>query len=773
MIKVIGNVFKIDTAHNTYLIRINKFNNVICDYFGAKIGDNDSYDFAEERIQYGEGCSTSYSEEDPNYNLDMVSLEVSSVGRGDYREPSVIIKSQDGYTFDPVYKGHEIRKYVPNTSLPYLRNAEELDELVIETYDEVNGVKVLLKYVVGEENDVIIRNTEIVSTKEEVRIIKASSMQFELTNQDFTLLSLYGTWGSENNIEETKVSHQIIKIDSKTGDSSNKHNPFFLIKERDATVSHGNVYSFNLMYSGNHEEIIEMNAFDKVRIQNGISSFCFDWTLKEGDSFETPLSILTFSDQGLNGSSQNMHHFIENHVIRDKDSQAPIVINNWEVTGANFKAKKVKSIIKSAAELGIEMFVLDDGWFSTRDNDHSGLGDYDVNKKKLPKGLNGLANYCEKKEMSFGLWFEPECVNEDSKLFRAHPDWIIHSERRKPCKGRNQYMLDLTRTEVQNYIIENVNSILDNNNISYVKWDMNRHISDVSSALYDAGEMYHRYMLGLYHVFDMIISAHPKVFFEGCSSGGNRFDLGILNWFDQIWTSDDTDAYERIKIQSGAALGYPLRCISNHVACSPSGSVLRKTPIETRINVAMFGSFGFETDLKKLYKTERQQVEKAIAFYKEHRLLVRDGDFYQLKTLRDDGYALFLLVSKNKKEGMLGYFQGLNEMTHKTDVIKLQGFDDDRNYEFSSDRSRINLNDFAAHVHSIVPFINERGPLFAAVAKRFTLDGEEEKYVLSGAALNNGVLKLDNKWVGTGIGEHVRVMPDFASRLYYIHQIDE
>ncbi len=773
MIKVQNNIFRLDTKNSTYLIRINKYNNVICDYFGASLGDNDSYEFAEEKIQYGEGCSVAYSEDDPNFTLDMVSLEVSSVGRGDYREPSVIIKSQDGYTFDPVYKGYEIRKYVPNTSLPYLRNADSLDELVIETYDETNGVRVLLKYVIDEENDVIIRNTQIIPTKEEIHLLKAASMQFELTNQDFTLLSLYGTWGSENNIEETKVSHQIIKIDSKTGDSSNKHNPFFLLKERDASVSYGNVYAFNLMYSGNHEETIEMNAFQKVRIQNGISSFCFDWKLAVGESFETPLSVMTFSDKGLNGSSQNMHHFINDHVCRNKEDKAPIVINNWEVTSFGFNSKKVKSIIRSAAKRGIEMFVLDDGWFSTRDNDHSGLGDYDVNKKKLPKGLNGIAKYCKKKGMSFGLWFEPECVNEDSNLYRAHPDWIIHSERRKPCKGRNQYVLDLTREEVQNYIIENVNNILDNNDISYVKWDYNRHISDVSSAIYDAGEMYHRYMLGLYRVFDEIITKHPDVFFEGCSSGGNRFDLGILNWFDQIWTSDDTDAYERLKIQSGTALGYPLRCISNHVSCSPSGATLRNTPIETRNNVAMFGAYGFELNLKKLYKREKIQVDKSIAFYKEHRLLVRDGDFYQLKTLKDDGYALFLIVSKDKKEAMLGYFQGLNSMTHKTDVIKLTGLDEDKNYEFAStDKAKINLNDFAAFVPQLVPFINERGPLFAAVSKRFTLDAEEEKYVLSGKALNNGALKLTGKWVGTGIGDKVRTMPDFSSRLYYIRQVD-
>ncbi len=771
MITCQNNIFKIDTLNTTYLIRINSHKHVISEYYGSKIDSQDNYAFSEETIKYPAGSSIAYDESDSQYSLDMQCLEISSIGKGDYKEPSIVIKCDEGYVLDLCYQNYKIQKYVPDKSLPYLRKAD-LDELIIETMDSTNGVLVELHYVCDVDDDVIIRNIIVKPTKKKIHLLKASSMQLEMPNQDFTLVSTYGTWGSENNIDEMPLKHGIFKIDSKTGASSNRHNPFFMLKEGGSTGVFGNVYAFNLMYSGNHEEIIELSTFDKVRIQNGINSFCFDFELKKGDKFVTPLSVMTFSSKGSNGASINMHHFVENFVIKDKVKVAPIVINNWEATFFDFNATKLRSIIRNASKQGMEMFVLDDGWFSTRNNDHSGLGDYDVNTKKIPGGLNRIANYAKKHKMKFGLWFEPEMVNEDSRLFRLHSDWIIKCKDRTPSKGRNQYVLNLSRKDVQDYIIENVSKVLHSSDISYIKWDMNRHMSDVGTLNYDSGEMFHRYMLGLYRVFDEITSEFPNIYYEGCSSGGNRFDLGILNYFDQIWTSDDTDAYERIKIQSGTSLGYPLRCISNHVSTSPSNSVLRNTPLDTRINVALFGSYGFELDLTKNYPIEDKNIAESIKFYKKYRLLIRDGDFYQLKNINKDGYALWLVVNKEKSEALLGYFQGLNKMNRGTETINLIGLDPNSDYQFTTRKQILNYQTFGSLVHQAIKIkFNERGPLFTALTKRIGMDGEKENYIIGGKALMSGALKLDNKWIGTGVGSDTRTMPDFASRVYVIKKV--
>ena len=521
--------------------------------------------------------------------------------------------------------------------------------------------------------------------------------------------------------------------------------------------------------------MIEHSSFNKVRIQTGINPYCFKYELKQNETFETPIAVMTYSDLGINGASQNMHGFVTDNIIKQehKYSDSPILINNWEATYMKFKESNLKAIIKNAKNLGLEMFVLDDGWFGRRTDDTKGLGDYDVNTKKLHKGLLGISKFTNKKELKFGLWFEPEMVNEDSKLYEEHPDWALKSDIREPSKGRHQLVLDLSRVEVQDYIITNVNEILDNNNIEYVKWDMNRHISDISSNNYHAGEISHRYMIGLYRIFKEIIDTHPNIYFEGCASGGNRFDLGILSFFDQIWTSDDTDAYERINIQSGYALAYPLRTISNHVSAAPSHSVLRYTPIDTRFNVALFGRLGYELDLSTLEPAEKKVVTAQIEFYKEHRTLIRDGLFYQLKDIKEDNIALWLVVSKDKKEAILGYYNCLQKMNSSIDEIKLTGLDPNQMYEFEVRPQKHNLHMFGGLINHILPFkINERGFIINTTCKYYMMDGEKESYKLSGSALMNGALKLNQQWMGTGLNENVRALGDFGSRLYYIKAIN-
>lgn len=776
MILFKNNIFKIDTKNTSYIIRISKFNHLLTDYYGSKIATQEDYEFSKEKYDTPGGCAVWYSESDNNYSLDSFSMEVSSVGKGDYKEPSLIIDNGRDYILDLVYVDHQINDKVSKlNTLPTPHGF--LEELVINLKDRYLDIHVSLHYLVDEENDVISRNVIITNKMENpIYLNKVMSMQLELVNQNFELTNLYGGWGFEGQKSKVTLDHGIYINDSKTGNSSNRHNPFFMLKAKDATYNSGNVYSFNLLYSGNHYEMVECSSFNKVKIQSGINPYCFKYELNQNEVFEAPFAILTYSNKGSNGASQNMHGFISSHILKEvhKNVSAPILINNWEATYMKFKESTLHAIINNAKDLKLEMFVLDDGWFGRRTDDLRGLGDYDVNKKKLRRGLKGISEYTNKKKLKFGLWFEPEMVSIDSALYEVHPDWALKNEFREPSMGRHQLVLDLSRKEVQDYIIENVNNILDNNNIEYVKWDMNRHMSDVSSTLYHAGELPHRYMIGLYRVFDEIISKHPNVYFEGCASGGNRFDLGILYYFDQIWTSDDTDAYERINIQSGYSLAYPLRCLSNHVSAAPSHSVLRYTPIDTRFNVAFFGALGYELDLSTLEPFEKKSIKKQIQFYKKHRLLVRDGTFYQLKDIKEDGIAIWLVVSKDKKEAVLGYYNSLQKMNPSIDEIKVPGLDENLMYKFEVRHQEHNIHMFGGLINQILPVrVNERGALVNTICKYKTMPGETESYIVSGSALASGALKLNQQWMGTGFNDHVRALADFGSRLYYIKAIEQ
>ena len=776
MINKYENIFKIDTKDTSYIIRISEFNHVLNDYYGAKISDTLDFKFSKEKYGCMAGTAVYYSEDDVSYVLDMLSTEITSVGKGDFKEPSLVIDNGHDYILDLVYQDYTINNNpTPLSTLPSPHSIDE--ELTLCLKDRYLDIFVELHYLVSYEANVIARNIIIKNKMENpIHLNKAMSMNLEMVGKKFELISLYGGWGFEGQKRKVLLDHGMYVFDSKTGNSSNRHNPFFLLKNVDATYTNGDVYEFNLMYSGNHYEMIEHSSFNKVRIQTGINPHCFKYQLAKNEIFETPYAVMTYSNLGINGASQNMHNFVRNHITKKEhlETLSPLLINNWEATYMRFTEGNLKQIINNAKNLGLEMFVLDDGWFGRRTDDTKGLGDYDVNKKKLHKGLEGIADFSNKKGLEFGLWFEPEMVNTDSALYEEHPDWAIKSNYREPSLGRHQLVLDLSKKEVQDYIISNVNYILDNNNITYVKWDMNRHMSDLASDLYHAGELPHRYMIGLYRVLKEIIYTHPKVFFEGCASGGNRFDLGMLAYFDQIWTSDDTDAYERINIQSGYSLAYPLKCLSNHVSAAPSHSVLRYTPIDTRFNVAFFGAMGYELDLSLLESAEKGQVKKQIDFYKEHRKLVHDGDFYQLKDIKEDGIALWLVVSKDKKEAILGYYNSLQKMNPSVDEIKLVGLDETLKYKFIVRHQEHNLHMFGGLINQILPFkINERGFIINTVCKYKTMPGETEEYTLSGQALLAGALKLNQQWMGTGFNENIRALGDFGSRLYHIKAVEE
>ncbi|MCQ2772206.1 MAG: alpha-galactosidase [Bacilli bacterium] len=771
MIKEFNNVIRLDTKNTTYLIRISAFNHILSEYYGDRLGEEDEFLFSMEKFDIPGGSAVAYDDSKPGYCLDYLSTEISSVGKGDYKDPSLIIDNGKDYVLDLTYKSHEINKTFTKVSgLPNPHG--DAEELVIHLSDELLHINVDLHYVVFEDSDVIARRMVLTNRGDtKISINKAMSLQLDMVGKNFELINLYGGWCFEGQKSSNTLDHTLYVNDSKTGASSNRHNPFFALKEKEATGLSGGVYGFNLIYSGNHYESVEHSSFNKVRVMLGVSPYCFKWNLASNEIFETPFAVMTYSSNGVNGMSQNMHNFVREHISPSchKGNNHPILVNNWEATYMKFKASNLKKIAKTGSKLGLEMFVLDDGWFGRREDDTKGLGDYDVNKKKLPSGLDGLAKSVNKKGMQFGLWFEPEMISVDSKLYEEHPDWAIHVDGRNPSLGRHQLVLDLTRDDVISYIIENVNKTIDDNNVQYVKWDMNRHISDLSSNIYSGGELFHRYILGLYKLYEGIIASHPNVFFEGCSSGGNRFDLGGLAYFDQIWTSDDTDAYERLSIQSGYSLAYPLSTLSNHVAAETSHQALRKIPLETRFNVALFGSLGYELDISTLEPVEKKAVESQIEFSKEHRNLIMDGDFYQLKDVKRDGYSLWLVVSKDKKEAILGYFNGLQRINPSVDEIRLVGLESEAKYTFQVRHQDHNIHLFGGLINQVLPIkVNEKGFLVYEVSKRMTMPGENEEYSLSGKSLMAGALKLKQQWMGTGFNDDVRLLGDFGSRVYHI-----
>ncbi|MCX5775157.1 MAG: alpha-galactosidase [Firmicutes bacterium] len=775
MINVKDNVFQLDTEHTTYLLRIDETKHVRTEYFGKKIRTADNYDFSKEKWAFALGSSVVFDKAHPELSLDNLSLEYSTVGKGDFREPSILLKTKAGFTADFLYQGFEIKQGIEDLeSLPTPHTGGET--LVLHLEDTTAKISLDLSYVIFTESDVIIRNTKIINKSSETFTLnKLMSFQLDLLNQKFELVNLYGGWASEMHRSEKTLGPGIYINDSKTGASSNRHNPFFMLKSKDSDLNHGNVYAFNLIYSGNHYEMVEVNSYGKIRLQAGINPFCFEWSLKPEESFISPWGVLSFSDQGKNGASQHMHHFINHHVIRGdwalKDR--PVLLNNWEATYFDFTENKLHDLLKRAKDFGIELFVLDDGWFGKRTDDTKGLGDWEVNPKKLPHGLERLADSVNKAGLKFGLWFEPEMVNEDSELFRSHPEWAIKTPDRVPSYGRNQIVLDLGLEEVQKYIVDSLSKILDSANIEYVKWDMNRHMSDFYSSRFDQGEFFHRYILGLYHVLETLTKKYPHVLWESCSSGGNRNDLGILSYMQQNWASDDTDAFERLTIQSGTAMAYPLSTIGAHVSASPSHQLLRRTPIDTRFNVASFGTLGYELDLKKLSPVEEEAVKDQIVFYKEHRHLLQYGSFYQLKTLEKDGYVSWMVLSDDRKEGIISYFQGLGKSNPTVDILQGTDFIEDALYHVSARHQETNIKTFGGLLNMALPVnLNEDGRIIDLISKHKTIEellkkSYDENYDVYGDAINNGAIKLSPQWSGTGFNEYVRVLADFGSRLYY------
>ncbi|MBQ8879669.1 MAG: alpha-galactosidase [Clostridia bacterium] len=770
MITESGKRFILNTRDTTYAIGITDSGHPEHLYYGSRIEVGD-IEAVRMKNTFVLGTSVEYSHDTPGYSLDNLLLEYSGVGKGDYRHTPIELIMPDGsFVTDFVYSSHRIYDGAYTSSdLPTAYGESKTLELVLSD-KKYPDIIIKLSYTVFYECNVICRNVELCNnSNSEVFIRKLMSFMLDVPASAYDMITFDGTWAREAHAHRRSVEQGILVNDSTTGASSNRHNPGFLLASREADSERGRVYGFNLVYSGNHYSAVECGPFETVRVMSGINPLCFLWKLKSGDSFVTPQAVMTVADAGISSVMENMHAFVNDHIVRGqhKGADRPIVLNNWEATFFNFNRRKIHSLAGRAKKLGVEMFVLDDGWFGARNSDRAGLGDWTVNTKKLPGGLKSLVRKINRMGMKFGLWFEPEMVNEDSDLYREHPDWAVRVPGREGSVGRNQYLLDLTREEVRDYIVDSVNRVLGEANIEYVKWDFNRHTSDFySSSLKNQGEFCHRYVLGLYEVLRRIFfERNPRVLFESCSSGGNRFDLGMLCYSPQIWTSDNTDPIERLDIQGGIYCLYPQSCVSAHVSMSPHQQTLRDTPLSTRFNVSVFGVLGYELDFGELTPRERWEIKQQISFYKKHRRTFQYGKlkFVNSQNLNKKHWQIY-----TDDEIIVGEFQTRLISCPPRDILRVPYADADGSYYVDRVRQYLRIGRFGSLVKHILPrFIRPGGIILNKVEKHYSMTDGEEHYSSSGKALRSGI-SLSMQYEGTGYHKDLRILGDFGSDLYLI-----
>ena len=628
---------------------------------------------------------------DRTFSRDSLPKEYSTTGEMDYHTPAAVVRQKDGSNaLLLTYEGYKIVDGKPDLKgLPhsFVESNDEAETLIVTLVDEKSQVKFELSYTIYRDRPVITRSVRVINDgTDTVNIEKVASMQIDFVDRNFESITLPGAHAHERRVDRSEINQGIHVYSSHRGTSSHQMNPFIALVDPDTNEFAGDAYGFALVYSGNHKFEVEKDQFAQTHVNIGIDDFNFNWELKPQADFQAPEVLMVYSGQGLNKMSQAFHNLIHDRVIRSKykDQVRPILVNNWEATYFDFNEEKLKPIVDDAKEMGIEMFVLDDGWFGHRDDDNSSLGDWKVYKKKFPNGLDHFADYVHKQGLKFGLWFEPEMISIDSDLYKAHPDYLMHVPGRTPSPSRNQYVLDLGRKEVRDNIFAQMDKILSSNKIDYIKWDMNRHLSDIYEADLPSskqGEVYHRYVLGLYDLLERIVDKYPDLLIEGCSGGGGRFDAGMAYYNPQIWASDDSDAIDRLSIQYGTSLVYPQSMMTSHVSVSPNEQNGRITPFNTRGVVAMWGDLGYELDLTKMSKEDRQAVKKQVAEYKKIRKVTQYGTFYRLKSAQTSNQCAWETVSQDKNEAILSVVRVMASAQPYLTKTKLVGLDPQKHYE--------------------------------------------------------------------------------------------
>ncbi len=665
-------------------------------YFGKAIRDRESFDHL---VEMNHRPMTAYVfEGNKKFSLDHIKQEYPSYGTTDFRHPAVEIVQPNGSRItDFVYVSHTISAGKPkleNLPATYTEQDDEAQTITFLLHDGLLDVDLELNYTLFADKPALARSARFINNGSlDLHLTHAMSLSLDLPDCDYEFVHFSGAWSRERHMKVRKLEMGIQSVESTRGTSSHNHNPFVVLKRPETTEFSGEAIGFSLVYSGNFLAQAEVDTWGTTRLTMGINPFQFDWKLTPGESFQTPEAVMVYSTTGLNGMSQVYHKLYQKRLARGywRDRPRPILINNWEATYFDFTEDKLVTIAEAAKNDGVELFVLDDGWFGARCNDFAGLGDWVANTDRLARGITGLAERIDALGMKFGLWFEPEMVNMDSDLFRAHPDWRICTPNRRVSHGRNQYVLDYSRKEVVDYIYGMMAKILSEAKVSYIKWDMNRCITEAFSAALPAdqqGELFHRYILGVYDLYDRLTTNFPQVLFESCASGGGRFDPGLLYYAPQGWASDDSDAIERLKIQYGTSMCYPISSIGAHVSVVPNHQVFRVTPIATRANVAHFGTFGYELDLNKLTEEERKQVREQIKFMKKYREVIQFGTFYRLISPFDNAnFTAWMVVSEDQKTALVGYYKILNEVNGPYHRVKLCGLNPDMQYTVDGDAS--------------------------------------------------------------------------------------
>ncbi|MCF2623851.1 alpha-galactosidase [Ligilactobacillus salivarius] len=672
----------------SYLIKILANEQLGQLYFGKRIPNRENHDYLVENTYRP---VTSYVfDDDYSFSLGSVKQEYPAYGTTDQRRPALDIKQPNGsritdfkYVSHKIYAGKRKLTGLPAT---YVENESEATTLEINLYDELIQVTLCLQYTIFENSAAIARSVKFSNDSDQKYQLKtALSLNLDLPDANYEWLQFSGAWGRERHLHKTPLRPGIQAINSARGASSHMQNPFVILKRPFTTEEQGEALGVSFVYSGNFLAQAEVDEYSVTRLQIGIDPFQFSWCLKPNETFQTPEAILAYTSEGLNQLSQTFQKLYTTRLARGywRDKERPILINNWEATYFDFTEEKLLSIAKKAKELGIELFVLDDGWFGERTKETAGLGDWYVNRNRLKNGISGLSRKIHDLGMMFGLWLEPEMVNKDSDLYRKHPDYIIETPKRHASHGRKQYVLDFSRKEVVDNIHEQLVKILDGDEIDYIKWDMNRNITECYSIAYppeQQGEIMHRYILGVYDLYERLIERYPKILFESCASGGGRFDAGMLYYAPQAWTSDDSDAIERLKIQYGTSFGYPQSMMGAHVSASPNEQLGRNTPLKIRGDVAFFGAFGYELDLDKLSSTELASIKKQIELMKKYRSIFQYGTFYRLKSPFEGNIVSWMVVSEDKSQAIVGYYKILNDVNCEYRRLYLPGLEADTLY---------------------------------------------------------------------------------------------
>ena len=671
--------FTIQTKNTTYQMQVDPYGFLLHLYYGKKT-DGSCMDYLLTYYDRGFSGNPFDAGDDRTYSMDALPQEYPSYGTGDYRSTALIIENADGSTAcDLRYRSHHIfnGKYkIPGLPAVYADETESQTlEIVME--DAVTGVEVTLQYGVLPDYDVITRSEKIVYRGEgKICIRKAQSACLDFVQGKYDLLTFYGRHAMERTMQREPVTHGSHVIGSVRGTSSHQYNPMMILADEHTTDQYGNCYAMSFVYSGNFKGETLKDQFGQTRALMGLQDEMFSYPLAEGETFYTPEVLLTFSGSGMNLLSQNLHRCIRQHICRGKykESVRPVLVNSWEAAYFDFDGDTLYELAKEAKNAGIDMLVLDDGWFGKRDDDNSGLGDWFVNEKKLGGTLGDLIKKINDLGVKFGIWVEPEMISEDSDLYREHPDWALTIPGRNPVHARNQLVLDFSRKEVVDHIFDQICKVLDQGNIEYVKWDMNRSLMDVfSRGTEDQGRVMYDYVLGLYDFLERIVTRYPDLLIEGCSGGGGRFDAGMMYYTPQIWCSDNTDALDRLQIQYGTSFGYPVSAVGSHVSAVPNHQTGRITSLHTRGVVAMAGTFGYELNLGKLSEEEKQEIRLQVEEYRKFAPLIQTGLYYRLSDPAREEYAAWAFVSEDQKEVLLNVVLQEIHGNMTVNYVKLQG----------------------------------------------------------------------------------------------------